>query len=174
MEELRKSLQRKRRFSPSEIRNKEFNKKLFGYDPEEVESFLMEVANAYQELLKEVERLRVKTPEYKTKELIEKAKKEIEKIVEKKKEEKEALERKKEEIELEIEKLRLAQKKIYDRLKIAIIEMTRILEELRTDVKGEKKEGRDRDRDKSPAQELKESSGESGSGKAESKDNGAS
>jgi cell division initiation protein len=161
----------RRRLSPAEIRNKEFHKKLFGYDPEEVESFLMEVANAYQELIKEIERLKVRTPEYKTQELVEKAKKEIEKIVEKKRAEKEALEKKKEEVELEIEKLRLVQKKIYDRLKVAIIEMTRILEELKSDVKGEKEEGRDRNRGKSSTQKLKESSREGGIGEVKNKNN---
>ena len=71
---------RKVKLRPQDIRTKEFSKKLFGYDPDEVEAFLIEVANAYQELLKEIESLRIKTPEYKTEKLIEKAKKEIEKI----------------------------------------------------------------------------------------------
>ena len=129
---------RKVKLKPQDIRTKEFSKKLFGYDPDEVEAFLIEVANAYQELLKEIETLRVKTPEYKTEKLIEKAKKEIEKIIQKKLEEKKELERQKEELELEIEKLRLAQKQMFDRLKMAIFDMTRIVEELRPDAAGKK------------------------------------
>jgi len=166
--------QRKRVFTPSEIRNREFRKKLFGYDPDEVDSFLMEVANAYHELLKEIERLKVQTPEYKAKEVVEKARKEIEKIVEKKKEEKELLEKEKRELEIEIEKLRLAQKSMYDRLKIAIIDMTRILEELKKDASGKKKERGDRDRGEAPAKGLKEQDRESGGGKAEGEGDGSS
>jgi len=159
----------KRKLTPSEIRNRDFGKKLFGYDPEEVESFLMEVANAYQELIKEVERLRVKTPEYKTQELIEKAKKEIEKIIEKKKKEKERIEKEKRELELEIEKLRFIQKKMHDRLKLAIIEMTQILEELKKDASGKKKDEGAGDRGKSPSKELVQQSGKGGSGEAKDK-----
>jgi len=165
---------KKRRLTPSEIRNKDFGKKLFGYDPEEVDSFLMEVANAYQELLKEVERLRVNTPEYKTQEIVEKAKKEIEKIIEQKKKEKELLEKEKREIEIEIEKLRLAQKKMADKLKFALIEMTQILEELKKDASGKKKEVRDRNRGESPAQVLKEPDRKGGSGETEGEGDGSS
>jgi len=96
-----KSIQsRKLKLRPQDIRTKEFSKKLFGYDPDEVEAFLIEVANAYQELLKEIESLRIKTPEYKTEKLIEKAKKEIEKIVQKKLEEKKELKSKKKSLSL--------------------------------------------------------------------------
>jgi len=161
----------KRRMTPSEIRNKDFGKKLFGYDPEEVDNFLVEVANAYQELLKENEALRVKTPEYKAQQAVEKAKKEIEKIIEKKKKEKELLEKEKREIELEIEKLRLAQKKMADKLKLALIEMTQILEELKKDASGKKKEHGDRDRGESPAQVVGKPDREGGGGKAEGKGN---
>ncbi len=166
--------EKRRVFTPSEIRNKEFSKKLFGYDPDEVDSFLVEIANAYQELLKEIEKLKIKTPEYKTKELVERAKKEIEKIVEEKKKEKELLEKEKRALELEIEKLRFTQKTMYDRLKIAIIDMTKILEELKRDASGQKEEGRDRDRSEVAAQGFQEQSREGGSGEAESKGNGSS
>ncbi len=161
-------------FSPSQIRNKEFSKKFWGYDPDEVDSFLMEVANAYHELLKEIERLKIQTPEYKAKEIVEKAKREIEKIVEKKRQEKELLEKAKRELEIEIEKLRLAQKGMCDKLKIAIIEMTRILEELKKDVAGKKEERGDRDTGKAPAQSLQEQDRESGGGEAKGKGDGSS
>ena len=156
---------------PADIRTKEFSKKLFGYDPDEVEAFLNDVANAYQNLLNEIENLKKKTPEYKTEMLIEKAKREIEKIVQKKTEEKEQLERKKKELEIEIEKLKLAQKKVYDRLKLAILDMTRILEELRPNVKSEKEGKRVDSRSESPAKSVKKQDRESGRGKAESESN---
>jgi len=174
MEKAGQSHLKRRKLTPSEIRNKDFGKKLFGYDPEEVDGFLMEVANAYQELLKEVERLRVNTPEYKTQEIVEKAKREIEKIIEKKKKEKELLEKEKREIEIEIEKLRLAQKKMADKLRFALIEMTQILEELKKDASGKKKEDGSRDRAQSPAQVFKEPDREGGGGKAEGKGDGSS
>ncbi len=163
----------KKHFTPAEIRNKEFSKKLWGYNPEEVESFLIEVASSYGELLKEIERLRVKTPEYKAKEVIEKAKKEIGKIVEKKKEEIKQIEKRKEEIEFEIEKLRLAQKGIYDRLKVAIIEMTRILEELRRDALGKEERRGSGNRGEGPTQVLKEQDREGGRGETEGESNGS-
>ena len=153
---------------PNDIRAKEFSKKLFGYDPDEVEAFLNDVANAYQNLLNEIEKLKKKTPEYKAEMLVEKAKKEIEKIIQKKTEEKEQLEKKKKELEIEIEKLRLAQKKVYDRLKLAIIEMTRILEELRPNAKGEEERERTDNRSESPAKSVEKQNGESGRGETES------
>ncbi|WP_456455791.1 DivIVA domain-containing protein [Thermovibrio sp.] len=164
----------KKHFTPSEIRNKEFSKKLWGYNPEEVESFLIEVASSYGELLREIERLRVKTPEYKAKEIIEKTKKEIEKIVEKKREEIKQIEKRKEEIEFEIEKLKLAQKNIYDRLKVAIIEMTRILEELRRDVGGKEERRGSGNRVESSAQVVKEQDREGGRGETEGEGDGSS
>jgi cell division initiation protein len=165
---------KKLRLRPQDIRTKEFSKKLFGYDPDEVEAFLIEVANAYQELLKEIENLKVKTPEYKMERLVEKARREVEKIVQKKFEEKKELEKYKRELELEIEKLRLAQKQMFDRLKIAIIDITRIVEELKPDVAG-KREGRgSRTGSEGSAQGFKESDRKGGRGETEDSGNGAS
>jgi len=170
-----KSVQGRRvKLRPQDIRTKEFSKKLFGYDPDEVEAFLIEVANAYQELLKEIERLRIKTPEYKTEKLIEKAKKEIEKIIQKKLEEKEELEKQKKELELEIEKLRLAQKQMFDRLKMAIIDMTRIVEELRPNAADKKEERSSGAGSESSAQGFKEQNRESGRGETENQGNSSS
>jgi cell division initiation protein len=132
-------MKKEKRLKPQEIRSREFGKKLFGYDPDEVETFLIEVANAYQDLLKEVETLRRETPEYKTEELVEKARKRIEEILQKKMEEKEELEKQKKEIEIEIEKLKLAQKKMFDRLRLAIFDMTRIIEEIKPNASGKEK-----------------------------------
>jgi cell division initiation protein len=132
-------MKKEKRLKPQEIRSREFGKKLFGYDPDEVETFLIEVANAYQDLLKEVEALRRETPEYKTEELVEKARKRIEEILQKKMEEKEELEKYKKEMEMEIEKLKLAQKKMFDRLRLAIFDMTRIIEEIKPDASGKEK-----------------------------------
>jgi cell division initiation protein len=132
-------MKKEKRLKPQEIRSKEFGKKLFGYDPDEVETFLIEVANAYQDLLEEVEALRRETPEYKTEELVEKARRRIEEILQKKMEEKEELEKHKKEVEIEIEKLKLAQKKMFDRLRLAIFDMTRIIEEIRPNASGTEK-----------------------------------
>jgi len=165
---------RKVKLRPQDIRTKEFSKKLFGYDPDEVEAFLIEVANAYQELLKEIETLRVKTPEYKTEKLIEKAKKEIEKIIQKKLEEKKELEKQKEELELEIEKLRLAQKQMFDRLKMAIFDMTRIVEELRPDVAGKKEKRSSGTGGEGSAKGLPEQDRGGGRGKVENQGNSSS
>jgi len=166
--------EKKRRLTPQEIKNQEFSKKLFGYDPDEVEIFLSTVAGAYEELLKEVERLKAKTPEYKAEQVMEKARKEIEKLVELKKKELRELEKKKEEVELEIEKLKFTQKKMTNRLKLALLEMTRILKELEEDVKGKTERRSSGDRDKSPAESVKEQNREGGGGKAEDKGNSPS
>ena len=170
-----KSVQgRKVKLRPQDIRTKEFSKKLFGYDPDEVEAFLIEVANAYQELLKEIEALRVKTPEYKTEKLIEKAKKEIEKIIQKKLEEKEKLEKQKKELDLEIEKLRLAQKQMFDRLKMAIFDMTRIVEELRPNAAGKKEERSAGTGGEGSTQSFPEQDRGGGRGEAENQGNSSS
>ncbi|TCK04693.1 DivIVA domain-containing protein [Phorcysia thermohydrogeniphila] len=165
---------RKVKLRPQDIRTKEFSKKLFGYDPDEVEAFLIEVANAYQELLKEIESLRVKTPEYKTEKLVEKAKKEIEKIVQKKLEEKKELEKQKKELELEIEKLKLAQKQFFDRLKMTILDMTRILEELRPNATGKKEERGSGTGSEGSTQGLSEQDRGGGRGEAENQGNSSS
>jgi cell division initiation protein len=149
------------KLKPEDIRSKEFNKKLFGYDPDEVDSFLVEVSNAYQDLLREIENLKRNTPEYRTEEIVEKARKKIEEIVHRKLEEKEELERQKREIEVEIEKLRLAQKKMFDRLKMAIFDMTRIIEELRPNAKNKDKEESDFSGSESSAEVFSEQDRES-------------
>ena len=166
--------EKRRRLTPQEIKNQEFSKKLFGYDPDEVELFLATVAGAYEELLKEVERLRAKTPEYKAEQIMEKTKKEIEKIVEAKKKQLQEIEKRKEEVELEIEKLLFTQKKMANRMKLAILEMTKILKELEGDVKGKRERGSSGDRDKGSTQSLPEQDRESGGGEAEDKGNSSS
>ena len=132
---------RKTRLTPQEIRTKQFNKKLFGYDPDEVEAFLIEVGNAYEELLKEIDFLQVRTPEYKVKKLLEKTRREAEKIIQGKLEEKKELERQMEKLEIEVEKLRLLQKQILEKLRMTIVDITKIMEALKTDAEGQEKGG---------------------------------
>ncbi|WP_083801934.1 DivIVA domain-containing protein [Desulfurobacterium thermolithotrophum] len=163
-----------KKLKPQEIRTKEFSKKLFGYDPDEVEAFLIEVANAYQDLLKEIESLKRSTPEYKTEELVEKARKRIEEILHKKLEEKEELERQKKELEIEIEKLKLVQKQIFDKLKLTIFDMTRIIEEIRPNAPSKEERRGNRDRSESSTQSFSQQDRESGGGETEDKSNSAS
>lgn len=151
----------RRKLTPQEIRNQEFSKKLFGYDPDEVDVFLSDIANAYEELLQEVEALRSKTPEYKTEEIVAKARKKVEKLVEEKKKQLKNLEEKKEEVELEIEKLRLTEKKIAGKLKMVILEMTKLLKELEADVKSKREEGESGNRGEGSAQGGEEQDRES-------------
>ncbi len=122
------------RLTPKDIRNKQFDKKLFGgYNPDEVDSFLVKVASEMEALLRKIEILEKQTPERRKAEVIEMAKKEIERMIEAAKEEKERLEEEKSIIEAEIEQLKLTKRKIENKLKMSIIEMTQILEELKAD-----------------------------------------
>ena len=166
--------QKKRKLTPQEIKNQEFSKKLFGYDPDEVELFLSNVAAAYEELLKEVEKLKARTPEYRAEQVMERARKEIEKLVEAKKKELREIERKKEELEIEIEKLRFTQKKMTNRLKLALLEMTRILKELEEDVKSKEKRELSGDRGEGSAESLKEQDREGRGGETEDKSDSSS
>ncbi len=173
-EEGMKNRQKKTRLKPQDIRTKEFSKKLFGYDPDEVEAFLIEVANAYNELLKEIEILKAKTPEHKAEQVIERARKEIEKLLQKKLDEKKRIEQEKQELELEIEKLRLTQKKIFDKLRIAILEMTKIIEEIKPNAPGKKEKREAALGNKGGAKGFKEQHRESRRGETEDKSNGSS
>ena len=166
--------QKKRRITPQEIKNQEFSKKLFGYDPDEVEIFLSTVANAYEELLKELERLKVKTPEYKAEQVMEKARREIEKLVEIRKKQLQEIEKKKEEVELEIEKLRFTQKKMVNRMKLAILEMTKILKELEGDVKSKGEQGGSGNRGEGAAQSVEEQNREDRGRETEGEGNSSS
>ncbi len=166
--------QKKRRITPQEIKNQEFSKKLFGYDPDEVEIFLSTVANAYEELLKELERLKVKTPEYKAEQVMEKARREIEKLVDTRRKQLQEIEKKKEEVELEIEKLRFTQKKMVNRMKLAILEMTKILKELEGDVKSKGEQGDIGNRGEGAAQSIEEQNREGRGRETEGKGNSSS
>jgi len=167
-------MENKRKLTPQEIRNQEFRKKLFGYDPDEVDIFLSTVANAYEDLLKEVNRLKTQTPEYKTEEIVERARKKIDRIVEEKKKQLKEIEKRKEELEIEIEKLRLTQMRMANKLKAAILEMTKLLKELEADVKNKEKRGENRDRDKGSTESIAEQNRESGGGETEDKGNSSS
>lgn len=160
-----------KKLKPQDIRSKEFSKKLFGYDPDEVEAFLIKVANAYQDLLTEVETLRKETPEYKTDEIVEKARKRIEEVLQKKMAEKEKIEKQKEEVEMEIERLELTKKKMFNRLKFAILDMTKIIEEIKPNASGKGKGERIGTGDKSTTQSVSQSDREGGRGKVKSKSN---
>jgi cell division initiation protein len=125
----------KKRLRPQDIRSKEFKKKTFGigYNPEEVEAFLIEVANAYQELLEELEELQRIVPENNANELMEKARNRIEEIFREAMEKKRELEVQSRKIETEIERLKLVQKSMYDKLKLVILDITQVIQGLHSD-----------------------------------------
>jgi len=160
-------MKKRRKLTPTEIRNKEFGKKLFGYDPDQVDSFLVEVAGVMEEMQREIERLRVRTPEYKKEQLLEEIKAKAQKIVEQKKAEVARYKQMKEELELEIEKLRLARNHMIERLKYTIIDMSKILEGLRKDAKADKKRQLHSDRSKGSTSLFKQQDSGSGSWQAE-------
>jgi cell division initiation protein len=122
----------KKRLKPQDIRSKEFKKKTFGigYDPEEIEAFLIEVANAYQELLEELEELQGIVPENNTNELMEKVRNRIEEIFREAMEKKRELEVQSRKIETEIERLKLVRERMYSRLKLVILDMTHVIQGL--------------------------------------------
>jgi len=122
----------KKRLKPQDIRSKEFKKKTFGigYDPEEIEAFLIEVANAYQELLEELEELQGIVPENNTNELMEKVRNRIEEIFRETMEKKRELEVQSRKIETEIERLKLVRERMYSRLKLVILDMTHVIQGL--------------------------------------------
>ena len=124
----------KKRLKPQDIRSREFKKKTFGigYDPEEVEAFLIEVANAYQELLEELEELQRIVPENNTNELMEKVRNRIEEIFREAMEKKRELEVQNKEIETEIERLKLIRERMYSRLKLVILDITQVIQGLHT------------------------------------------
>ena len=125
----------KKRLRPQDIRSKEFKKKTFGigYNPEEVEAFLIEVANAYQELLEELEELQRIVPENNANELMEKARNRIEEIFREAMEKKRELEVQSRKIETKIERLKLVQKSMYDKLKLVILDITQVIQGLHSD-----------------------------------------
>ena len=139
---MKKARKSKGRLGPQEIRLKEFNKKRFGfgYDPEEVKVFLIEVADAYQGLLKELMDLERKSMEnnFDTQGLMEETLKGIEEFLQRKTEMEEEIERQKQEIEAEIERLKLIRKKLFEKIKLAIFDMAGIIEEIRPDTSIEK------------------------------------
>jgi len=132
----------KKRLKPHDIRSKEFKKKTFGigYDPEEVEAFLIEVANAYQELLEELEELEREflKSDFDTQELMKETRKGIEEILQRKTRAEEEIERQKREIEIEIERLKLIRKKLFEKIKLVILDMAGIIEEIKPGVSVEK------------------------------------
>jgi len=107
-------------------------KKTFGigYDPEEVDAFLIEVANAYQELLEELEELQGIVPENNTNELMVKVRNRIEEIFREVMEKKRELEVQSRKIETEIERLKLVRERMYSRLKLVILDMTHVIQGL--------------------------------------------
>jgi cell division initiation protein len=125
----------KRKLKPQDIRSKEFKKKTFGigYDPEEVEAFLIEVANAYQELLEELEELQGIVSENNTNELMEKVRNRIEEIFREAMEKKRELEVQSRKIETEIERLKLIRERMYSRLKLIILDITQVIQGLHSD-----------------------------------------
>ncbi|WP_457569971.1 DivIVA domain-containing protein [Desulfurobacterium sp.] len=162
----------KLKFKPKDIRTKQFSKKVFGYNPDEVDAFLIELANEFQNLLNKMEQIKSQTPESKMKELIKNTKKKIAKIVEETKKEKRQLEEEKRRIEAEIEQLKIIQRKMANKLKLTIIEMTRILEEIKPDDKHKKGKELHPGGSESSTERETERNSESGERKAENKSNG--
>ena len=137
------------KLKPKDIRTKEFGRKLFGYNPDEVDAFLIEVSNEFQNLLKTIENLKKSKAEEKVEFILKEAKKKVEEIIQKSKEEKEELNKEKEKIENEIEKLKQVQRKLMEKLKLTMMEMTKIIEEL-------KESESSKDRGKSHSKVIKE------------------
>ena len=133
----------KGRLKPQDIRSKEFKKKTFGigYDPEEVEAFLIEVANAYQELLEELEELQRIVSENNTNELMEEVRNRIEEIFREAMGKRRELEVQSRKIETEIEKLELIRERMYSKLKLVILDVTQIVQELHPNNLGESNGG---------------------------------
>ncbi len=119
------------KLKPEDIRKKEFGRKLFGYNPDEVDAFLIEISNEFKNLLKTIENLKKSKAEEKMEVILKEARKKVEEIIQKSKEEKEEIQREKEKIENEIEKLKQIQRKIIEKLKLTMMEMTKIIEELK-------------------------------------------
>jgi cell division initiation protein len=110
-------------------------KKTFGigYDPEEVDAFLIEVANAYQELLEELEELQGIVPENNTNELMVKVRNRIEEIFREVMEKKRELKVQSRKIETEIERLKLVRERMHSRLKLVILDITQVIQGLYSD-----------------------------------------
>ncbi|SNR75068.1 DivIVA domain-containing protein [Desulfurobacterium atlanticum] len=127
------------KIKPRDIRTKEFSKKVFGYNPDEVDAFLIEVANEFQNLLNKIELLKNSTAEAKKEKILRELKQEIDKKLEEVKLEKKRLEDEKKQLQLEIENLKNIQKRFANKLKLTIIELTRIFEEIKPDDKDKQK-----------------------------------
>ncbi len=123
------------KLKPRDIKVKEFSKKVFGYNPDEVDDFLMEVANEFQNLLTKIELLKSDTAEAKKDKILREVEIELKKKLHDINEEKRKLEMEKIDIEREIENLKIVQRKISNKLKFTIIEMTKLLEGIRIDDK---------------------------------------
>jgi len=133
----------KGRLKPQDIRSKDVKKKTFGigYDPEEVEAFLIEVANAYQELLEELKELQEIVSENDTNELMEEVRNRIEEIFREAMGKRRELEVQSRKIEAEIEKLELIRERMYSKLKLVILDVTQIVQELHPNNLGESNGG---------------------------------
>jgi len=131
----------KLKIKPRDIRTKQFSKKVFGYNPDEVDAFLIEVANEFQNLLNRIELLKNATAEAKKDKILRELKQEIEKKLEEVKLEKKKLEDEKRQLQVEIENLKNVQRKFANKLKLTIIELTRIFEGIKSDDKGKQESG---------------------------------
>jgi cell division initiation protein len=131
---LRRLRRSEKKLQPQEIRSRKFTKKFWGYNPKEVDAFLIEVANAYQKLLEEVENLKSKAPKYKAEELTEEVHIKIREILKRKAEVEEEIKKQKMEIEVEIENLRLIRKKMIDKLRLVVFDIVRVAEEIKVDI----------------------------------------
>ncbi len=162
---------KKKGLTSKDIKNKNFSKGLLGYSTDEVDAFLIDVANAVQDMEKDCELLKRKTEDYKVEDVINRAKLRIEDILKKKKEEKQQLELERRNLQSEIDKLRLIQRKFYDRLRMTIIAMSKIVEEIKPDAKGKGVREGSNNGSEGSAKGIGEQNREGRTGKAEGKGN---
>ena len=122
-----------RKLTSDEIRSKEFTKKIFGfgYDPEEVDTFLMQVADAYQELVEELENLRNAYKQVDREDLVEDARKKIKFLVQERKRIEKDIDERRKQLTVEIQKLKLARKKLLRKVGMVIFQVISVLKDIK-------------------------------------------
>jgi cell division initiation protein len=122
-----------RKLTSDEIRSREFTKKIFGfgYDPEEVDTFLMQVADAYQELVEELENLRNAYKQVDREDLVEDARKKIKFLVQERKRIEKDIDERRKQLTVEIQKLKLARKKLLRKVGMVIFQVISVLKDIK-------------------------------------------
>ena len=122
-----------RKLTSDEIRSREFTKKIFGfgYDPEEVDTFLMQVADAYQELVEELDNLRNAYKQVDREDLVEDARKKIKFLVQERKRMEKDIDERRKQLTVEIQKLKLARKKLLRKVGMVIFQVISVLKDIK-------------------------------------------